>query len=517
MSSTEPRTRRSRADVAFAAAAALVVAVHVALIVAGLAVAPIGFDEAYVVQAPWNLVTAGQYGTFDWQHDGANRVFDTLLSSGPVALLPIALSFALFGVGIVQVRLAMIPFTVLLVVCAFLFGRRVGGRWVGLAAALGIAALNLRADLPRSAIWSTVDGLGEIPTVALLLLAMLLLTRSRVLAGLAFGLAALCKVVILLASPALALAVLLIPVPEGRRPWRFRLIGVIVLAAFTAIPSAVYELVKLVTLGWPDYLVNLKAYLSFILSSGSGLDQAGSRDIVGRAVYLAQAWFVPWPLAVVALVAGLTLAVVWVLQRVRNRPWDRAARGTLVLFVAGAGVVTLMLVWWVAFSNSIFARHVFPGLLLVPVVLLSFGGAVVLPWLRDDRKGVRIGAGALVVAAVGLLGWQTALSVQQAYSPGPWTRAGQEAAASFIASEVGSVQHIGYWSNPELRLLGANDTHPYPFGDGPLVLSPQLELMAPGLYERARDACEDVLYDADGFVVCSVDPDSEVVLDWNQP
>ena len=217
---------RSPVNIGFAGAALVIAGVHVSLIVAGLAVAPIGFDEAYVVQAPWNLVIGNGYSTFDWEEGGDNRVFDSLVSTGPTVLLPVALSFLLFGVGIVQVRLAMIPFTVLLIVVAFLvFGRRIGGRWVGLAGVLALTALNLRIDLPENGDLEHRRRLGRTPrhSAPAACSGAPLLPRSRVLAGLALGFAALCKLVVLLAAPALAIAVLLLPVPSGKKAWPFRI------------------------------------------------------------------------------------------------------------------------------------------------------------------------------------------------------------------------------------------------------------------------------------------------------
>lgn len=508
---------RSPANIGFAGAALVIAGVHVSLIVAGLAVAPIGFDEAYVVQAPWNLVIGNGYSTFDWEEGGDNRVFDSLVSTGPTVLLPVALSFLLFGVGIVQVRLAMIPFTVLLIVVAFLFGRRIGGRWVGLAGVLALTALNLRIDLPESATWSTVDGLGELPATALLLLAVLLLPRSRVLAGLALGFAALCKLVVLLAAPALAIAVLLLPVPSGKKAWPFRIAAALTLAAFTALPSALWELVKLTSLGWTEYLENLKSYGSFVLNSGSGLAQTSTPNIVGRSIHLAQAWFVPWQVWVAAAAAGIALSAFWLIRRLSSRPLDVGARSQLVFFVAGVGAIGALALWWVGISNSIFVRHVFPGMLLIPVVLTAFAGAAIAALLRSQRTVTRIGALAAAVGIVTLVGWQSAHSVVQAFDPGPWSRSDQVAAAEFITAREGPVQHVGYWSNPELRLLGATDSVPYPLGSGPLVLSPQMGLLVPGLYERARDACTNLLYESKGFVVCDVDADSPVELDWMKP
>ena len=115
--------RSAVADRLFLVAAVLVGALHLAFGLLGILRAPVGFDEAYVVQAPWNLVAGNGYSTFDWYQGTTPRVFDTLLSTGPVVLLPISIVFAIFGVGIEQVRWTMLLFTGLLVVVqAKMFG-----------------------------------------------------------------------------------------------------------------------------------------------------------------------------------------------------------------------------------------------------------------------------------------------------------------------------------------------------------------------------------------------------------
>lgn len=510
---TDSRSRVSRylaepANRWYAAAATVVLAVLVVFVVLGVYVTPAGFDESYVVQAPWNLVDGLGYSTFDWYRGTTPRVFDTLISTGPVVLLPISIAFAAFGVGIEQVRWTMVPFLVLLVVVTWLLGRRIGGRWVALAAVAAVLTLNLRVDLPHTATWSVVDGLGELPTAAFLVLGVLLLRRSPGSAGLAIGLAALCKLIAFIAVPGFILA-LLFAFPDRTRRERIR--SVLVFGVAGLAPTAVWELVKLVSLGWGGYLQNLKSYASFVIASGSGLPATagGPQDVLGRVSYLAGAWFLPWGLALACFAVLIALTVV-LLRR-------RAAAGEPTLrpeWIAGLGALALYVVWWVGFSDSFFARHVFPGLLLIPAVLAPFAAAGAARLARAGNGWLRpVGIGMLALGVV-IGAAQVTQHIAQDLGSTPYTRGDQQAAVDAIRDVApDGVQHVGYWSNPELRLLGDIHSMPFPAGDGPLVLSPQMALIAPDLYAAASARCVDVLYERDGFLVCSVDPDDDVPLE----
>ena len=95
------------------------------------------FDEGMHLHVPKALVQAGVYA--DRSSEGF-RYFGPTLGVGPTVLLPIAASFAAFGVGLLQARVVMAVFLVAFVVLVYTFGRRLGGPVVGLlSAALVIA------------------------------------------------------------------------------------------------------------------------------------------------------------------------------------------------------------------------------------------------------------------------------------------------------------------------------------------------------------------------------------------
>jgi hypothetical protein len=60
-----------------------------------------------------------------------------------------------------------------------------------------------------------------------------------------------------------------------------------------------------------------------------------------------------------------------------------------------------------------------------------------------------------------------------------------------------------------VRFLSHVPSTPVGTGDGPLVLEPILRELDPATYQLGLDLCVGVLYDADGFVVCTIDPATE--------
>jgi 4-amino-4-deoxy-L-arabinose transferase-like glycosyltransferase len=485
-------------------AVALVVALHLAVVLLGIYVAPLGFDETYVAQAPWNLVQGNGYATFDCCDTGGLRPFDPLISTGPVVLLPIAASFLIFGIGIVQLRWMMVPFYALLVIAAWAFGFKIAGRWVGLLSAVAVLALNLRYDFPQTVVWGVTDGLGEIPAAAFLLLAVLLLPRTRTGAGIAVGLAALCKLVALIAVPAFVVAIVLLPALVG---WRAKVRAVVVFGALVALPSILWEVVKFISVGWPAYIDVVKNYLFFVMGSGSGIETRGDPSNIGsRAINMLEVWFVPWQLGMLVLLALGALGILGFRRRraLLANPDSRTELTTMS--IAALGTIVLFLIWWVAISSSFFTRHAFPGLLLIAPVLAAFGAAGLGGLLTSSRRWLTAGGVVVLIGWVAVGLWQTGSHVVQAASAPTYTREDQERVAAIVRTDFpDGVQHIGYFFNPELQLLSRVESLPFPTGAGPLVLSPQMADIAPDLFQRARALCIDTVYEAAGFVICTVE------------
>lgn len=132
---------------------------------------PLWWDEGWTLVVARNWVEAGHYGRFL-----AGTPVSPGLAGAPTVVLPVALSFRLFGVGAWQGRLPGVAFTVVTLwllyrVTALLYGQRAG------VAALGLALVTPMApDLHPLLIGKQV--LGEMPALCFLLAGYLLLFRG---------------------------------------------------------------------------------------------------------------------------------------------------------------------------------------------------------------------------------------------------------------------------------------------------------------------------------------------------
>jgi len=493
----EARVRRGRPTVTTRLAiiaVAVLAAAHLAAYFLSLFLSPIGFDEAFILQAPLNLVQGLGYSTEDWLGGGANIAFDATVTTGPVVGMPAALSFLVFGPSIVAARIVTLPFFLLLLGCLVVLGRRYAGWW-GAAAALGaLLMLDGRVDFPRSVLYGSSDALGEVAAASLIALGLVLLPRRRMLAGLAVGFAVLAKFIAAMAIPALVLALLLIPAVRGRR-WGGRIGEAAAFVGFAAIPSVAWELVKLASLGPAQYLVSLRSYAVFVFHSGSGADGTNSTDYLTRLGLLFEAWRLPLVITVILGVAILALAVVGV--------WRRRLR----VDVAAIGVLLAgFLVWWVFVSSSEFVRHGMP-LLMVVVPVLAAIAVVGLRRLAERGVGWRVAAAGVGIVAAGVTAYGGVLAVMASTQSPLWSRADQQATADYVASiGVDDVQGLGWFAAPDVRFLSGVVSRPIGHGTGPLVIEPILRELSAETYAAALALCDDVRFEQDGFVVCDVSP-----------
>lgn len=95
------------------------------------------FDEGIHLHVPKALVRFGAYA--DYSSEGL-RHFGPTLAVGPTVMLPIAASFATFGIGLLQARVVMAAYLVACLVAFYLLGRRLGGPVVGLVAGAWLLA-----------------------------------------------------------------------------------------------------------------------------------------------------------------------------------------------------------------------------------------------------------------------------------------------------------------------------------------------------------------------------------------
>ncbi|NJM05335.1 glycosyltransferase family 39 protein [Candidatus Gracilibacteria bacterium] len=222
------------------------------------------FDEGSHLHVPETLLRYGVYA--DISSEGF-RYYGPTVGVGPTVMLPIALSFQLAGVGLLQGRIVIVAYFLVAVVAFYLLARRISGPRVALLAlTLMLASRTVRYE---GVIEYGRQVLGEVPGIAFLLLGMLawsaavktrhnaISDRSTVyagLAGLAFGLALVTKnQFVLIVPPMLALIAVL--------DWRYYKIGswpMRLLPFFIACSCfGVWTLIQLQFLGPGSFAANL--------------------------------------------------------------------------------------------------------------------------------------------------------------------------------------------------------------------------------------------------------------------
>ena len=518
------------ANIVFVLVLAAVVAAHLYSFFATLLLSPVGFDEAFNLQAPLNLVAGNGYATEDFMSGGPRVVFDPIVSTGPIVELPAALSFLLFGTTIEAARLVMLPFLLILLGSLFVLGRRVAGRWGGVVA-VGVAlAFDARVDFPFSMIYGSSDALGEYAAAALIALALVFFSRGRLAPAVLLGLAALAKFITFIAVPVFMIALLLVPAVRGRfvgRPVR----ELLAFGGLAVLPSIVWEMVKLISLGPTGYVAVFIDYAKFIFRSGSGADGGSRAFFLERLSRLFSAWYLPT--AIVGLLAVILFALaLYGILRFWGRggmlaEWRRSGEGkprslvrvtsfasTLPAWVwAAAGTLAAFALWWTFISTSLFVRHMTPVLIVTVPIIAAFATRAVVTLIRSGGWR-RIVAG---VVAVGLLGvgvFQAGSTVFAATHYTDWTRGSQEATASFIReSGFDEVQGLGWWAAPAIRLLSGVPSTPVGTGSGPLVLEPITYLTERGTYDLGLSLCDDILYEKGLFVVCTIPDDTKPLED----
>ncbi|WP_157155321.1 glycosyltransferase 87 family protein [Diaminobutyricimonas sp. LJ205] len=469
-------------------------------------VTPLGFDESYVLQAPVNLINGSGYASTNWSAGGEPVLFDPLLSTGPTVLLLNAGMFAVFGVSIEAARWAMLPFAVLAVAMTWIVGRRVAGRWGGVAALVALLALKSSVDYPATVVFGLGDAIGEFPAAALILAAIVLLPRSRFLSGVALGLAVITKLIAALAVPAVALAALLIIPGTLSRAWRTRFASVGLLAAGFVAPLALWEAIKLFSLGLQDYVALTLNHASVFFSNGSGADGGGGQLRL-RAETILHAFYSPSPWITLAMLAACAiLAVTWLyLSRRRSGSFAFLAEDrVLVVTIVGAlGTLLLFGAWWMLISDRAWFRHVLIGVVVgLPVVAaLAVRGLQTIA-ARSSRLWRVAATGGAVVLIAGV-GWASYDHVHSATTPTGWTRDEQlQDAQALLDLNEDSVQHLGGWQNPELMFLTGLTTGPYKIGQGPILLTPIMKTSDSFGYDVLKGQCVDTLYERGTTLIC---------------
>ena len=345
----------------------------------------VSFDGALNAQVAANLLTNGHYGIgYPNIHD-----FDHRIQTGPTVVLPVALSFALFGVGSDAAQLPSVVFFVLFLALVVCYAFRHAG------AAGALLAVLLVLQTPQL-VPIGVGVFGEIPALAFFLAALLLLDRfeesasfaAAAASGVFLGLSVLTKIVMLIPVVGVLLALLVGMVTRRNihvRQWAGIVGGI-------AAPLAAFEAFKLAVLTPPLWLDWWTVMIHRVAGQGLPL---GMPDTVGAVPkvethlgILSHELNVPW-WSVLLLIAAPTLVFVLLWRH------ERAARPPQTVPISVVGLwlaASLYLAWWLALTptSRAWLRRVIDGLLLQEImvaILVVWGARIAYRSLRDRKIG----------------------------------------------------------------------------------------------------------------------------------
>lgn len=303
-------------------------------------------DEGFVMQGAINLVRHGQYAMRSLEEF---RVLDQpLIANGPGIVLPIAGSFLLFGIGLMQARIVVFIYFVVATLAFFLLARRL----FGLVAAC-ISLFLLFAVPQEGFLFYGRQALGNVPALGYFLVGYLLwltgLERARWLyvvgAGVLFGLAIITKGQHNLLIPAFFAVALL--------DWLyFKAIGIkniFLVLATVMICVGLWYGIQLLLVGWDNFDQHLEA-----IRSSSQVTVAAFRPsrILGNLGYLVRS----------GLVFVVGPGLLWALWTCRYSTLAYRRQGLLIVLV-------FLWLFWYAFISVGWPRYSFDpyviGLLFV--------------------------------------------------------------------------------------------------------------------------------------------------------
>jgi 4-amino-4-deoxy-L-arabinose transferase-like glycosyltransferase len=343
------------------------------------------FDEGSHMMVPKTIVQDGVYA--DKSADGY-RYHGPTIGIGPTIMLPIALVYKIFGIGLLQARVVIVGYLLCALVAFYYLARRLHAPLIALVA-LGVL-LASRTLSYEGMIDYGRQVLGEVPGLAFMFAGLLAWVcairhpdrtwRYSILAGLGFGMTVVTKnQFTLILMPSLALIALL--------DWQYYKAGTwvvrIVPAGIAALCFAAWTFTQFAFIGPGTFMENFQQ----TRQAASGAIFVFSLQSTLRAGYY---------LLRPDLYGGLLIpALLYGLWRARHRNAQGLTEGFVALLVA------VWLTWYVCVSLG-WPRYAFPavalGAILVARLVIDLIG-----WLRaTQRRTLAIAFGVYVVLA-GLL------------------------------------------------------------------------------------------------------------------
>lgn len=315
-----PAPSRTRLDVLFVVVVGVLLAVHLVIFGATLALAPVTADE--------------QRGLV-------------------LVQLPVEVA-----------RVLVLPFHALLLGCLFLLGRRAAGRWAGFGSMLALLSLDLTAD-PARPVYGPPTAEGAWVAAALLAASLVVLARRPLLAAALLGVAAGFSAVLVLALPAFLAAIAL--TATGDRRTTARLLGGFAgVWAVAALAVQILWLGRLGAAGWAaraaDYAAPFRPHPLV--------------PFLEQQRLLFASWHFPALLTVVLAMILFVAAGVGIARWFRTpRPGESGRRAVLrrlpVEWWAAGSVLLVTGVWWALSGLTVIVEPNLPVLAAIAPVITA--------------------------------------------------------------------------------------------------------------------------------------------------
>ena len=357
---------------------------------------PIWFDDAFFANVAKNLVNGEGYSAvfFDELHP-----FHFGISSGPLVILPAAFFMLFFGnqywVGDVSnIVLIWLLLATIFILAHDFVGREKKWPWAFLALTLSLLfSVNSygNSNPDRLVVWHLL--MGEIPAALCLIIAVLLIfatnpSRQKIFSGGIFlGLALIAK-----SLSAIAIGVILIcyfvKVICQKNLIRKEKITLIFLAGFGAILSPlIFEISKIIALGWPQYLVLQKDTLQFYSNNAlafsgeqsNGLNISGS---VGNRIAFLKRYIDPCE----TIFLPISFYILFAAFRTKKPENINCLRAGFVMVLS----FFVHLYWWIYFSAGC-DRY-----LVIAFICYCFG-IIFLVTTIDYNKQIRLQTGCIIL------------------------------------------------------------------------------------------------------------------------
>lgn len=333
-------------------------------------------DEGFVLQGAMNLVRYGKYAMLS--SEGFRILDQPLVANGPGVVLPIAASFSLFGIGLLQARLVVWLFMLWAIVMFYLVAVRLSGK-----AAACISTITLVSATTEGFLYYGRIALGNMPALAYLLTGSFFLiewirsrqSRYTFLAGLFFGLAVITKAQTALILPTLVSAALIERI-------YFRKTGVggyITMIAVILGFFLFWYIVQYLIVGRENFTQHLAAIQS---SSRVSIFVLNPERIPRNA----------WQLMISGIPVYLFPGVLWAIWSLREKPRESVIHFTFLL------LTVIWLSWYVIFSIG-WHRYFFEP----AVIGMLFSGQLIVYLASSFKKAKNATTRVIATAMIGVL------------------------------------------------------------------------------------------------------------------